>query len=99
MVPIGRHSLMNGVTARGGSPVEVESFAGQLSNLFDVMAAIGRWARMVVRENLVAAGQPCDVDMDLSTYLASVHSSATSELRFAEMVAHLLENGVGLVSA
>jgi hypothetical protein len=53
------------------------------------MAAIGEWARTVVRENLVAAGQLHDVDVDLSDYLASVHSSATSEVRFAEMVAHL----------
>ncbi len=55
------------------------------------MAAIGQWAGAVVRENLVAAGQPHDVDVDLSDYLASVHASATSELRFAEMVAHLRE--------
>lgn len=91
VLPIGRHSLMNGVPARGGSAEDIESFAGQLSDLFDAMAVIGQWARTVVRENLVAAGQPGDIDMDLSIYLASVHSSATSALRFAEMVARLLE--------
>lgn len=89
VVPIGPHSLMNGVTARAGAPEDIESFAGHLPNLLDAMAAVGLWARVVVGENLVAAGQPQDVDMNLSTYLASVHSSATSELRFAEMVAHL----------
>jgi hypothetical protein len=89
VVPIGRHSLMNGVSGHNRSSEEIEFFAGRLSNLFEAMAAIRPWARTVVRENLVAAGQPDDVDLDLSTYLASVYAFSTSEVRFAEMVAHL----------
>ena len=81
---------MNGVSARNDSPEEIEFLAVRLPTLFDAMDAIERWARIVVRENLVAAGQPHRVDVDLSIYLASVHSHATSEQRFAEMVAHLL---------
>ena len=91
VVPIGRHSLMNGVSARSDSSEEIDFLAAQLPKLFDAMDAVGQWSRIVVRENLAVAGQPHDVDMDLSTYLASVHTSATSEQRFAEMVAHLLE--------
>ena len=90
VAPIGRHSLMNGVSARNDLSEEIEFLAVQLRMLFDAIDAIERWARIVVRENLVAAGQPHDVDVELSFYLASVHSHATSEQRFAEMVAHLL---------
>ena len=82
---------MNGVSARNDSTEEIEFLADQLPLLFDAMAVIERWARRVVRENLVAAGQPHDVDMGLSSYLASVHACATPEQRFAEMVAYLLE--------
>ena len=91
VVPIGRHSLMNGVSASNDSTEEIEFLAAQLPLLFDAMTVIERWARRVVRENLVAAGQPHDVDMDLSSYLASVHACATSEQRFAAMVVYLLE--------
>ena len=90
VVPIGRHSLMNGVTARSASSEDIESFAGRVSTLFEATAAIQHWARTVVRENLVAAGRPHDVDLDLSSYLASVRGAASSEERFAEMVASLV---------
>ena len=83
---------MNGVSARNDSHEEIEFLVGELPILFDAMGAIARWARTVVRDNLVVAGHPHDVNLDLSTYLAWVHASATSEDRFAEMVAHMLES-------
>lgn len=91
VVPIGRHSLMNGVTVRNASPEEIESFAGRLSTLFEATAAIQQWSRTVVRENLVAAGQPHDVDLDASSYLASVRDAVSSDQRFVEMVASLVK--------
>jgi len=90
VVPVGRHSLMNGVTVRSASPADIESFAGQMSTLFDTTGAIQRWSRTVVQENLVAAGQPHDVDLDLASYLASVCGVASSDQRFAEMVSSLI---------
>ena len=89
MVPIGRHSLMNGVTVRSAAPEVIESFIGQLSTLFGATAAIERWSRTVVRENLVSAGLPPELDVDVSSYLASVRGVASSDQRFAEMVAAL----------
>ena len=89
VVPIGRHSLMNGVTVRSVAPEDIRSFAGQLSTLFGATAAIDRWSRTVVRENLVAAGLPPDVDVDVSSYLASVRGVVSSDQRFVEMVAAL----------
>jgi len=91
VVPIGRHSLMNGVTARSTSPADIESFAGRVSTLFEATDAIEQWSRTVVRENLVAAGQPHDVDLDVSSYLVSAGGAASSEERFAEMVASLVK--------
>ena len=91
MVPVGRHSLINGVTARSPSSEDIESFAGQLSTLFDSTDAIQQWSRRVVRENLVAAGQPHDVDVHVASYLASVRDAASSDQRFAEMVASLVK--------
>jgi hypothetical protein len=90
VVSIGRNSLMNGVTARSPSSEDIESFAGQLSTLFDSTDAIQQWSRRVVRENLVAAGQPHDVDVDVASYLASVRGAASSDQRFAEMMASLV---------
>lgn len=91
VVPIGRHSLMNGITVRSAAPENIASFAGRLSTLFGATAAIQDWSRLVVRENLVAAGQPHDVDVDVSSYLASVRGVAASDQRFGEMVASFVE--------
>ena len=43
VVPIGRHSLMNGVSARNDSHEEIEFLVGELPILFDAMGAIARW--------------------------------------------------------
>jgi len=90
VVPIGRHSLMNGITVRSASPEDVEAFAGQMATLFDATGAIQDWSRTVVRENLLAAGEPCDADVDVASYLASVRGVASSDQRFAEMVSALV---------
>lgn len=91
VVPIGRHSLMNGVTARSASSEDIASFGSQMSIILDAAAATERWSRTVVRENVVAVGQPHHVDLDVSSYLASVRGVASSEERFAEMVASLVK--------
>ena len=62
-----------------------------MSTLFDAPAAIQQWSRTVVRENLVAAGHPYDVDLEVASYLASVRGAASSDQRFAEMVASLVK--------
>jgi hypothetical protein len=89
VVPIGRHSLMNCVTVRSAAPEDIRSFAGELSTLFGATGAVEQWSRSVVRENLVAAGRPQDVDVDVASYLAWVRGVASSDQRFAEMVAAL----------
>jgi len=91
VVPIGRHSLMNRITVRSAAPADIEAFAGRLSTLFDATGAIRQWSRTVVRENLVAAGRPHEVDVDVESYLASVRGVASSDQRFAEMMSSLLE--------
>lgn len=90
VVPIGRHSLMNGISVQSAEPEDIEAFAGLMSNLFDATGAVQKWSRTVVRENLVAAGLPADLDLDVASYLASVHGAASPEQRFAEMVASLV---------
>jgi len=90
VVPVGRHSLMNRITVRSASPEDIQSFAGQVSTLFGATAALQQWSRTVVRENLVAAGHRDGVDLDVSSYLASVGGAASSDQRFAEMVASLV---------
>jgi len=86
-----KHSLMNEVTVRSVSPEDIASFAGRVSTLFGATDAIQQWSRTVVWENLVAAGQPHGVDLDVSSYLASVRGAASSDQRFAEMVASLVK--------
>ena len=81
---------MNGVAVRSASPEDVEAFAGQMSTLFDATGAIQRSSRTIVRENLVAAGRPPDVDLDVASYLASVGGVASSDQRFAELVSSLV---------
>lgn len=87
VVPIGRHSLMNGVSFDPGADESSRAFADQLKTLFDAMGGTEGWARAVVCLNLGAAGLPSDDDIGLDSYLDTVARLApVKEQRFNEMV-------------
>lgn len=78
VVPIGRHSLMNGVGLPGpwtATPAAVEMFTRASIGLFDRIEALGRYARSVVERNVVALGLPPDTDVHVGEYLAAVRRS------------------------
>lgn len=90
VVPIGRHSLMNGVFFDRGANGGVRAFADQLTTLFAEMGGTEGWARAAVRLNLAAAGLPVDEDIDLGTYLAAVAASpSVRKQRFTQMIESL----------
>ena len=44
LIPIGRHTLMHGITAHPDGPeIEIEEFAESMSGLFDRMGTLGEW--------------------------------------------------------
>jgi hypothetical protein len=95
VVPIGRHSLMNGVFFDPGVDDSVRAFADQLTTLFAEMGGTEGWARAAVRLNLAAAGLPVDEDIDLDTYLAATAAlPSVREQRFTQMV-DSLSGGAG----
>lgn len=95
VVPIGRHSLMNGVFFDPGADDAVRAFADQVTTLFAEMGGTEAWARSAVRLNLATAGLPVDEDIDLDTYLAAVAAlPSVRKQRFTQMIESLsLETG------
>lgn len=71
VVPIGRHSLMNGVFMTGRPPksVEIEGFAVRLADLFDRTHQLDDWAPEAVRRNCVATGLDGRAEVPLAEYL------------------------------
>ena len=81
LVPIGRHSFMNGVGAsaaqlrtEGGARALAEQFACLLGK----ESSLEGWARMTVQRNLTALGFDSEQDAALADYLDAVSSSALS---------------------
>ncbi len=91
LIPIGRHSLMNGVAARSeqlGTEVGVVAFADQLDTFIASIDGPCVWAATVTASNTIALGFGGDVDVRLADYLAAVPGSTlSSEAAFTSLVA------------
>lgn len=89
LVPIGRHSLMNGVfLGRPKAKDRVVAFANELQALFNRMGGTESWAGRAVRMNLYLAGLDAEVDHDVRVYLgAFTEVESLKERRFQEMIA------------
>ncbi len=91
LIPIGRHSLMNGVAARSeqlGTEVGVVAFADQLGTFIAGIDGLRAWAATVTASNTIALGFCGDMDVRLGDYLAAVpDSTLSSEAAFTSLVA------------
>jgi len=90
VVPIGRHSIMNGFvlpTTPEPTDLDTEAFADRLLHMGTRINRLHDWARAVVRSNLAVIGRE-DADALLSEYLAAVGSLDRHE-RFDAMVASM----------
>ena len=89
MIPIGRHSLMNGIsipTDRGDAALGA-SF-DQLLTFFARTTDIGDWGRQVVLSNLAVIGVQVGSDAPLDKYLKEVsRSGLTPEAAFGRLLA------------
>lgn len=102
VLPIGRHTLMNGVPGRPegsgrGTPIDdpaIERFAEELAEglggIFRGMEMLRRWKRYSMEQMLDALGFPANKHVDLSAYLLALRRSADPSLsrraRFEAMV-------------
>jgi hypothetical protein len=91
VVPIGRHSVMNGVFYRPEgaiNPVAVSAFADQLGGFFRAVDATGGWRRRMVQANLSAIGLPTDHWPPIAVYLKRTREAGLSrEAAFETLVA------------
>lgn len=91
LIPIGRHSLMNGVAARPeqlGTEVGVVAFADQLGTFIASIDGLCAWAAKVTASNTTALRFCGDVDVLLADYLAAVPGSTlTFEAAFTSLLA------------
>jgi hypothetical protein len=78
VIPIGRHSLMNGIGLPGVLATDdalVKRFADDVGTLFERMNWTDAWARRVVTRNLTACGLASHDDVPLGKYLERVRAS------------------------
>lgn len=80
VIPIGYHSIVNGVSLNGAaaSPEAATAFSDQLVALFREQGGIWAWGERVVLSNLVYVGLPTSVDVSLEVYLDAVARSRLS---------------------
>jgi len=91
VIPVGRHSLMNGIAvgaAAARDDVAMAAFAVSARTLFGALDAHRKFAARRVAANLRGLGLPADVDVALGDYLAAV-SPRREELRAAALAAAL----------
>ena len=82
LIPIGRHSLQNGVFApKPLDEVSVIAFADQLGGFFGAVTFIDDWCGKVALRNLVLCGYPEGADAPIDEYLglARAHAPSPSE--------------------
>lgn len=73
VIPIGRHSLMNGASLTGGaSEVQIDDFVVQVRGMSEAIDRLLRWANEIVRRNCAAASLDGTPDVPLSEYLVAV---------------------------
>jgi hypothetical protein len=92
VVPIGRHSLMNGVfyqpSEAGLNPAALGAFSDQLHTFFGAVDATEAWRRRVVRANLAAINLGEALSVPVSHYCRRVRAAGLSkEAAFAALVA------------
>ena len=81
VIPIGRHSLMNGVGASAAqlrSEIGAQAFADQLTTFFGTMSGLETWACTIVQRNLTELGFDTEHDTRLADYLDAVKGSVLS---------------------
>jgi hypothetical protein len=95
VIPVGRHSIMNGVFYKAGdhdmTPAEAIAFYDQVTTLFHQADATGRWRGQQTARNIGAIGLAEQGHVPLRTYLRLVRRFGLStEEAFKEMraVAH-----------
>lgn len=77
VIPIGRHSLMNGVFMRvGAAPktAEIEGFVIELQGIFHGADRLMAWSQEVVRRNCIATGLTGSASIPLVKYLEVMDS-------------------------
>jgi hypothetical protein len=75
LVPLGRHSFMNGLRLRGpdvDKPKAVAGFAAGWNSLVDRMELLDEWRKEVIAGNLEAAGLSGEPEIGLVDYLAAM---------------------------
>jgi hypothetical protein len=92
VVPIGRHSLMNGVFYKpaesGVNPAALSAFSDQLFTFFGAVDATEAWRRRVVRANLAAINLGEALSVPVDRYCRRVWAAGLSkEAAFAALVA------------
>jgi len=92
VVPIGRHSLMNGVFYKpaesGVNPVALSAFSDQLFTFFGAVDATGAWRRRVVLANLAAINLGEALSVPVDHYCRRVRAAGLSkEAAFAALAA------------
>ena len=98
VVPIGRHSLMNGVFYKpaqsGVNPAALSAFSDQLHAFFGAVDATEAWRRRVVRANLAAINLGEALSVPVDRYCRRVRAAGLSkEAAFAALVAAASDAG------
>ena len=91
VVPIGRHSLMNGVFFKpveaGVNPAALTAFSDQLHTFFGAVDAMDDWRRRVVRANLAAINLGEALFVPVDRYCRRVRAAGLcKEAAFAALV-------------
>jgi hypothetical protein len=91
VIPIGRHSMMNGVAARAvdlATDEAIDAFTRRLTTFVERTDFLDAHARAAVQRNLLALGFALDDDVLLADYLNAVEDASLSrESAFAALVA------------
>jgi len=75
LIPIGRHSLMNGIGLSGKDIQDqkaIFNFVEELNSLFRRMDLLSDWKKIIVAKNLKRIGGTRDLDIDLFSYIREV---------------------------
>lgn len=91
VIPIGRHSLMNGVFGDAKLATDRARIAGialSLRKLFEAMDDVGEWGQEIVRRNCARLGLDHEARVPLGDYLDAVKKARLSRAEaFRQMLA------------
>jgi len=89
-IPIGRHSMMNGISLnlyRPGSMHSIPSFVQGVNSLFNRQDHLWEWRKLIVAKNCELAGLPTDQDVNLVDYLKATSNEESQKMdRILELV-------------